>query len=109
LVAGFLAGAAALVAAFFAGAGALAAAFFGAVFFTDLGAVFVAAGFFGAAFFKVGLLFVFAAGLAVLAGTGLLFDFTDLTGACFAGLAAGFLTAGFLDFAGMTLAVLGCR
>jgi hypothetical protein len=42
-----------------------------------------------------------------LVGTGLLFDFTALTGAFFTGFAAGFLTAGFLDFAGMTLAVLG--
>jgi hypothetical protein len=44
----------------------------------------------------------------------LLFDFTAglatfLTGAFFAGLAAGFLAAGFFDFAGMTFQCLGCR
>ena len=74
-----------------------------------MGEVFFGAGFFGAAFFKMGLLLDLTAGLAALAGTGLLFDFTALAGAFFTGLAEGFLTAGFLDFAGMTLTVLGCR
>ena len=74
-----------------------------------MGEVFFGAGFFGATFFKMGLLLGFTAGLAGLAGTGLLFDFTVLAGAFFRGLAAGFLTAGFLDFADMALTVLGCR
>lgn len=76
----------------------LAGAFLGAAFFTDFGA-----GFFAAAGLAAGFL------ETVFFGAGLLFDFAAFAGFFPVALAAGFLAAVFLAFAGMAEGGVGER